>query len=107
MFRDEFFTGYVGDYDTADTYAFSLDFYEGVDIYMTGLTADADIRLIEDRNGNGIVDSGEVVDISSNFGTFSEAVSTDISGDYLLQVYQHSGNTNYSLTFGHYSTSFA
>lgn len=100
--------GYVGSDDTADTYAFSLDFYEGTNISLSGLSSDADIRLIRDSNNNGIVDANEVIESSTGLGSRSESITgIDTSGDYFVQVYQYSGNTNYTLSFDHYTTSFA
>ncbi len=98
--------GFVGDTDTTDTYSFSLGLFEGVDIQLTGLTSDADIRLIEDFNSNGIVDAGEVIDESFFAGSSSENITLEFSGDYLLQVYQYSGDTNYTLAFNHYETPY-
>ncbi|NEO43590.1 MAG: peptidase [Moorea sp. SIO4A3] len=43
-------TGYVGNTDTTDTYEFSIGFYEGVNINLTGLSSDADLRVIQDSN---------------------------------------------------------
>src|SRR4028119_1017877 len=37
--------GWVGNSDTTDTYYFELGFYEGVNITLSGLSSDADIRL--------------------------------------------------------------
>jgi hypothetical protein len=100
--------GSVGDMDRSDTYAFSLGLYEGVDIYLSGLSNDADIRLIQDSNGNGSVDSGEVIEGSYNLGSLSETIAgIDYSGSYLLQVNQFSGDTSYQLSFDHYTTSYA
>lgn len=113
---DVTYTGYVGASDpyegyrsdTTDTYYFTLGFYEGVNITLSGLSSDADIRLIQDSNNNGIVDSGEVLGTSANAGTTPDSINgTDLSGNYFLQVYQWSGNTNYNLTFDHYTTSYA
>lgn len=101
-------SGWVGNTDTMDSYAFSLGFYEGVNISMYGLSADADIRLIQDNNGNGVYDSGELVQGSYNGANFSESISgIDLSGNYILQVYQYSGNTNYTVGFDHYTTTYA
>lgn len=105
--RDVTQTGQVGNTDTADVYHFSLGLFEGVNINLSGLSADADIRLIQDRNGNRIVDSGEVIRSSTNGGTLADSISgINTSGDYYLEVYQYSGNTNYTLAFDHYNTVF-
>ncbi len=105
---DRLLTGNINNANTSDVYSFSLGFYEGVNISLTGLTADADIRLIRDANGNQQVDAGEVLRTSTRGGSLSESLAgVDLSGDYYLQVYQYSGNTNYNLTFDHYTTPYA
>lgn len=104
--RDLTYTGRISSANTSDTYAFSLGLYEGVNIRLQGLRSDADIRLIKDNNRNGIVDRGEVIRFSNRLGSSPEAILRfDQSGNYLLQVYQYRGNTNYQLKFDHYVSS--
>ncbi|MBD2677382.1 MULTISPECIES: PPC domain-containing protein [Nostoc] len=98
----------INDSDTTDTYHFSLGFFEGVNIRLSGLLADADIRLVQDSNNNRIVDAGEEIARSTNGGTAADLISNiNLSGDYFLQVQQFSGNTGYSLNFDHFTTTFA
>ncbi|PHM07942.1 PPC domain-containing protein [Nostoc sp. 'Peltigera malacea cyanobiont' DB3992] len=100
--------GSVGDFDTADVYQFSLGSFEGVNITLSGLTSDADIRLIQDFNNNRIVDANEVVASSTRGGTASDVISNiTSSGNYFLQVNQFSGNTSFNLAFDHFTTIFA
>jgi hypothetical protein len=100
--------GSVGDFDTADVYQFSLGSFEGVNITLSGLTSDADIRLIQDFNNNRIVDANEVVASSTRGGTTSDVISNiTSSGNYFFQVNQFSGNTSFNLTFDHFITTFA
>lgn len=99
--------GAVGDSNTSDTYYFNLDFYEGVNITLSGLSSDADIRLVQDFNNNAIVDDYEVQQSSTFGSTTSEFMSTDLSGNYFVQVYQYSGDTNYTLGFDHFTTTYA
>ncbi|MDZ7955977.1 PPC domain-containing protein [Nostoc sp. DedQUE09] len=100
--------GSVGDFDTADVYQFSLGSFEGVNITLSGLTSDADIRLIQDVNNNRIVDANEVVASSTRGGTTSDVISNITSaGNYFLQVNQFSGNTSFNLAFDHFTTTFA
>jgi hypothetical protein len=104
---DRLLTGNINNSNTSDVYSFSLGFYEAANIRLTGLSADADIRLIRDANGNQQVDAGEVLQTSIRGGSLSEQISNiHQSGDYYLQVYQYSGNTNYNLTFDHYTTPY-
>jgi hypothetical protein len=104
-----FSTQRVDNLDTNDTYAFSLGSFEGTNITLNGLTADADIRVIRDSNNNRIVEANEVIRSSSNSGTVSDVISgLNDSGNYYLQVYAFNGaQTNYNVTFDHYTTTFA
>ena len=97
------YTGTVGDTATARFYSFSTG-GGAVDINLTGLTADADIRLIQDRNNNGIVDAGEVLKSSTVLGTGSESIHANLAqGVYAVEVYQYTGNTSYNLAISAYS----
>ncbi|MFN6528486.1 PPC domain-containing protein [Nostoc sp. ChiSLP03a] len=101
-------TGNVSNTNTADVYSFSLGTFEGVNINLNGLTTDADIRLIRDFNNNRIVDAGEEIARSTKGGTTSELIpNINQSGDYFLQVTEFTGNTNYNVTFDHFTTPFA
>jgi hypothetical protein len=104
---DQTYYGSVGNSDTTDTYYFELGLYEGVNITLSGLSSDADIRLIQDYDSDGVVDNYEVQQSSTYGGTTSDSISTDYSGNYFLQVYQYSGDTSYTLTFDQYSTTWA
>lgn len=55
---------------------------------LTGLTADSDVRLIQDSNGNGLVDNGEsTLAWQWERGTTRESLRRFISaGSYLIQV---------------------
>jgi hypothetical protein len=94
--------------DTADIYYFELGLYEGVTIRLNGLSADADIRLIQDFDGDRVVDPGEVVASSTNAGTLPDSITRDLSGNYFLEVYPYAQNTNtnYTVTFDHFATSY-
>lgn len=106
---DRTFSGTINDTNTSDTYAFTLGTFKGVNLRLSGLSADADIRLIRDGNGNGVVDAGEEIRRSSAGGSASELIAgIEQSGNYLVQVYQFgSASTNYQVTFDQYNTTFA
>ncbi len=91
----------VGNTDTSDVYRFSLSDYGNVTVSLTGLSSDADIRLVQDFNNNHIVDSGEVQSAftSTHAGSSDEQFSFGIHGDipFFIQVYQYMGDTNYQL----------
>lgn len=93
------YNDFVGDTDTSDIYRFSLNSYSNVNISLTGLSSDADIRLIQDFNNNDIVDSGEVQLSSTGGSTSEENISFNLHGGnaFYVQVYQYSGDTSYQL----------
>ena len=97
--------GWIGSSNTIDTYQFNLnlDFSEGLNINLFGLSADANIRLIQDSNNDGVVQTSEIIAFSTNKGNSNESIlEIDIPGTYLLQVYQYSGNTYYTVNFDTY-----
>ncbi|MDJ0571794.1 MAG: pre-peptidase C-terminal domain-containing protein [Pleurocapsa sp. MO_192.B19] len=53
-------SGFVGGSNTIDTFSFRVvNSNSNVNLSLTGMTADADIRLFRDFNENGIVDSND------------------------------------------------
>ena len=93
-------TGAIDDDNTLDGYILSVAPEESFSITLDGLTNDADLRAIADNNSNGIADPNEpLVEISNLFGTGSETISLNLEGDYIVEVYQFSGNTEYTLQF--------
>ena len=92
-------TGYISNDNTSDAYAFSVVSGEIIDITLSGLTNDADLRVIRDSNYNNIVDAGEVYASSINFGSSSDSISIEEQGDYFVEVYQYTGSTDYTLQF--------
>ncbi len=90
--------GSIYNNDTADVYRFNLDTARALTLNLSGLNADSNLRLIRDANNNGIVDVGEVLASSNQSGTLSETLTQNLqAGAYFVQVYQYSGETNYSL----------
>lgn len=94
-------TGSISEDNTFDLYAVSVISGETIDITLGGLTNDADLAVIEDVNSNNIIDVNvdEIYAISNFGGVNSESISLDEQGDYLVAVYQYSGNTEYTLQF--------
>jgi len=94
-------TEFVGTGDPNDFYRFEIDTKSNFSLRLDGLTRDADVKLIQDRNSNGVVNFGEVISSSLNEGTTPEVI--DVSklapGTYYVQVSSFLGNsTNYNLT---------
>ncbi|ODV37529.1 S8 family serine peptidase [Microcystis aeruginosa] len=84
------YTDWVGSTDTNDYYRFSLANSGNFNLGLTGMTADADVQLLNS--------SGSVIAYSDNGGTASESITRQLSaGTYYIRVYPYSGNTNYNL----------
>jgi hypothetical protein len=90
----------IGSSNTADVYRFSLGATTGnFNLTLSGMSADADVRLIRDTNNNGIVDVGEVLGSSLAGNTGGEWISQSLAaGNYFVQVYKYGGDTNYNLS---------
>ncbi|QYO68285.1 hypothetical protein [Leptolyngbya sp. 7M] len=96
----------ISDQDTADNFAFTLDGNSSLNIAVRELgnqKGDANIRVVQDRNGNGSVDQNEVVvkGTSTLKGNLDTITGLRGAGDYILQVCQSSGNTQFGVTFDH------
>jgi hypothetical protein len=53
-------SGWVDSLDISDIYRFSLTSSRSINLTLSGMSSDADIRLIRDVNNNGVIDSGDV-----------------------------------------------
>jgi Clostripain family/Bacterial pre-peptidase C-terminal domain len=85
------FSDWVGSTDTNDYYKFSIDSPSNLNLSLTGLTADADVQLLNS--------TGTVITSSASAGTTSETIATQLStGNYYVRVYPYSGNSNYNLS---------
>ena len=91
--------------DTADVYRFSLSTDSSFNAALTGLYGDADIRLIQDANHNGVIDEGEVISSSTLNDAHDESINLAhlAAGDYFLQAYQYSGVSTYTLKMSNQS----
>lgn len=98
------FSGRVDSTNTSDIYHFGVDRTSILTLRLDGLINDADIRLINDSNRNGVVDQGEVLGTSNNNGITSEAISATLQpgNDYYVEVYQFSGDTTYNLSMSNF-----
>jgi hypothetical protein len=92
------FTDWVGSSDINDFYSFSLTSRSSLNIVVDGLSANADVQIIRDKNSNGVIDSGEVIAGAYKKGTLSESILKTLNaGDYFIRVYAKDGDTNYNL----------
>jgi subtilisin family serine protease len=93
-------TDFVGIGDRDDFYRFDISTKSNFSLRLDGLRADADVKLIQDRNRNGVVDFGETIDYSLESGTIPDVINVSnlAPGTYYVQVSSFLGNsTNYNL----------
>jgi len=85
--------------DTSDTYHFAVSSSRNFRFNLSGLSGDMDIRLINDRNNDSVVDSSEIIAKSIATDNQSESITQFLTpgSTYYLQVYQHSGVSSYNL----------
>ena len=81
----------LGDTDQGDIYTFSIDEAGQYNLSLDGLTADADLWLLDDL--------GTAIDVSDALETQSESISTQLTpGDYQVVAYSYDGAaTDYTL----------
>ncbi|MDD1473791.1 PPC domain-containing protein, partial [Dolichospermum sp. ST_sed4] len=85
------FSDWVGRADTNDYYSFNVGTQSNFGLSLTGLSADADVQLLNS--------SGGVISGSYNGNNSSESITSQLSaGTYYVRVYPYKGNTNYSLS---------
>lgn len=92
--------GYNGDQN--DFFSFYVDNRTNLNLRLSGLSVDANLRLIKDLNGNKQIDSNELIAASKLSGTLVDSVSQILeTGDYYIQVFSGvtGSQTNYNLEF--------
>ena len=93
-----FFGDSVGLADTNDYYRIFLPSTRTLNVQLTGLMANADLQLIRDADGDLQVDDGEVIGWSFRDYTSEDSITATLgSGVYFVRVYEHSGDTSYTL----------
>ncbi len=90
---------FVGNADSIDIYRFILPSASNLNVSLSGLTADPDIEVIRDFNGDNVIDANEILGFSENEGTSNEAITLNslAAGTYFVRVIQFEGDTNYNL----------
>lgn len=90
---------FVGAADPTDIYRFSLGANSNLNVAIDGLSADADLELIQDLNGNGLIGFDDVFASSTEFGTSAETININplAAGTYFVRISQFEGDTNYTL----------
>jgi hypothetical protein len=88
--RSRSWNDFVGTTDTSDYYHFELSENGNFHLRLTGLSADADVQLLNR--------TGDLIASSTMDGTLPESIDRYLAaGDYYVRVYQYNGDTNYSL----------
>lgn len=92
-------TGAIHKTNTADVCRITLNEESQLNLTLTDLTGDADLRLIHDRNNNGIVDNGEELARSQQSGFLNETIAINQlpAGTYFVLIYLYSGEAAYTL----------
>ncbi len=94
-------TEQVSNFDSDDYYSIRTDNTAvRQTIWLYGMTADADLFLIDDFNGNKQIDSGEEIALSNASGSASEAITATLrpNRQYFIRVSSYLGaTTNYTL----------
>jgi len=85
--------------DRNHLYRFNLESASDVTILLDEMSANADIRLVQDRNNNGQIEPEEIIAIAAATGASPEQISQSnlAPGTYYVWVSQTQGNTAYQL----------
>lgn len=98
--------GSINDANTSDVYVFTLGDFTGVNLFLSGFNGDVDMRLYYDRNRDRVFSKDELIRSASGFGSSHSLGWNEDSGNYLMQVYRGSGNTNYQVNLDSYTTPY-
>jgi len=96
---------FVGNSDIKDTYSFRLENDNNINIALTNMSANGDVRLFRDFNGNGIRDTNDSqISASTRFRNQPDSINVSSSltnveaGSYLIEVDRvGTVNTQYDL----------
>ncbi|QZZ22803.1 pre-peptidase C-terminal domain-containing protein [Leptothermofonsia sichuanensis E412] len=100
LYARQSFQDFIGGTDQEDYYRFSIDEPGNLTLRLEGLTADANLQLVQDRNNNGFIEDNEILQVSANPGAAAEIITRQITpGIYFVRVLADSDQgTNYTLT---------
>lgn len=97
---NNFVGNFSGGVDSLDRFAFTLSSTQNLNLSLSGLSADADLRLFHARSFNGDLEPIELIAASTNSGSAAESIDRILGpGVYLVDVVQGTSNasTNYTL----------
>ncbi|MEG4067178.1 S8 family serine peptidase [Microcoleus sp. Pol11C2] len=80
-------------------YRFTLPAISDFKLTVSGLTADVDVALIKDLNGDNSIDFTDIIASSQQPDLSPESIDINglAAGTYVVRVYQYQGSTNFSL----------
>ncbi|WP_421657326.1 pre-peptidase C-terminal domain-containing protein [Leptothermofonsia sp. ETS-13] len=85
--------------DTDDFYRFTLATDQTLNLALTTFNQSIGVQLIQDLNGNGVVDSNEVLQAQGTTGTAVISFSRTLAaGTYWLRIVSGEGDANYTIT---------
>lgn len=86
--------------DPNDYYSFALTGTATVNLSTTGVAGeDIAIQLIQDKNNNGKIDTGEILAASNKANSPTESISKSLTaGKYFARVFGVNGGTNYTIS---------
>jgi hypothetical protein len=87
------FAGQINETNQVDSYKFSLNATSDLNFSLTGMSRDADLRVGRDSNGNGTLETNEIITRSFRFFNFNESINlrgprAQGPGDYIVEVYK-------------------
>ncbi|PLS68558.1 MAG: peptidase S8 [Cyanobacteria bacterium M5B4] len=97
--REFSFRDSVSPAEPLDVFSFSLRGTGTLAIDLQSLSADADLYLVRDFNGDRLVNNNEIVAASERAGNASESIRINnlVPGQYFVFVSQYQGSTSYEL----------
>jgi Bacterial pre-peptidase C-terminal domain len=93
-------SAFVDAANPTDIYSFILNTPSFVSVSLNGLSADADLELLQDLNSNGVAGLDDLIASSNNLGTAAEEIVSAGAlpvGTYFVRVSQFQGGTDYNL----------
>ncbi|MEG4231110.1 S8 family serine peptidase [Microcoleus sp. Pol11C3] len=80
-------------------YRFTLPATSDFKLTVSGLTADVDVAVIKDLNGDNSIDFTDIIASSQEPDLSPESIDINglAAGTYFVRVYQYQGSTNFSL----------